>query len=135
QATASATQTVSFQNLEPVIDLVAGPLVVNATNADNAINCTGGSVAADGLVSIDSQETIEFSNKTTLTINALAGNDTINLNNPNTPTGLTSITVNGNDPTASDTVILNGTAAADTINFAPTSANAATVTGAGPVAI
>jgi hypothetical protein len=135
QATAAATQTVSFQNLEPVIDLVAGPLVVNATNADNAINYTAGSVAANGLVSVDSQETIEFSNKTTLTINALAGSDTINLNNPTTPTGLTGITVNGADPTGSDTVIANGTSGVDSINFAPTSANAATITGAGPVPI
>ncbi len=63
------TQTVSFTNLEPVLDLVGGPLVVNATDAGNAIDYRQGSVAANGLVSIDSQETIEFSNKTTLTIN------------------------------------------------------------------
>ena len=55
------------------------------------------------MVSVDGFETIEFSNKTTLTINALAGSDTINLNNSSTPTGLTSITVAGGDPTGSDT--------------------------------
>ena len=73
-----------------MIDIVAGPLVVNANNADNAINYSGvGGRVSNGLVSVDIHETIEFSNKTTLTINALAGSDTINLNNPNTPTGLT----------------------------------------------
>src|SRR6185369_7299530 len=103
---AGVTQTVTFTNLEPVVDLVAGPLAVNGSNADNAINYSQGSVAANGLVSVDGFETIEFSNKTTLTLNALAGSDTINLNNPNTPTGLTGITVNGGDPTVSgDTVI------------------------------
>ncbi len=111
------TQVVRFNALEPVIDLVAGPLAVTATNADNAINYTQGSIAANGLVSIDGFETIEFSNKVTLTINALAGADKINLNNPNTPTGLTAINVNGGDATDSDQVIVNGTAGNDTINY------------------
>ena len=79
----------TFTGLEPVIDPVPGPLTVNATGAANAINYTQGSVAANGLVAVDDYETIEFSNKTTLTINALAGSDTINLNNGNQPTGLT----------------------------------------------
>ena len=71
-----------------------------------------------------------------LTINSGAGNDTINLNNPNTPTGLTSIVVNGGNPIAnSDVVTLNGTTAADTINYSVTTATAATVTGAGPVPV
>ena len=96
-----------------MIDLVAGPLVVNATNADNAINYTQGSGRPPTAWSASmTYETIEFSNKTTLTINGLAGSDTINLNNPNTPTGLTGITVNGGDPTGSDTLIVNGTALA-----------------------
>ena len=106
---AGGTQTVHFTGLEPVIDFVAAPsLVVNATDADNAIDYTQGSLAGRGLVTIDNFESIEFSNKTTLVINALAGSDTINLNNPTTPLGLTGITVNGADPTASDTLIVNG---------------------------
>ncbi len=104
---AGGTETVYFQNLAPVLDLVAGPLVVNGTPADDAINYTQGSVAANGLVTIDNFESIEFSNKTALTINGLAGSDEINLNNPSTPTGLTTITVNGGDPTGSDTLIMN----------------------------
>ena len=113
----SVTQTVTFTGLEPVLDLVAGPLTVNGTNADNAINYSQGSVAANGLVSVDGFETIEFSGKTSLTINALAGSDTINLNSPTTPAGLTGITVNGGDPTAGDTVIVNGTAGVDAVTI------------------
>jgi Ca2+-binding RTX toxin-like protein len=112
------TQTVSFTGLEPVIDLVAGPLVVNANHSDNAINYDQSpNNAAWGRVSIDTLETIEFSNKTTLTINALAGSDTINLNNSTTPTALTGITVNGGDPTASDELIVNGTTGNNNITY------------------
>ncbi|MFO0904332.1 MAG: dockerin type I domain-containing protein [Pirellulales bacterium] len=118
------TQVVRFSNLEPVLDLVGGPLTVVATNAANMINYSQGSVAANGLVSVDGFETIEFSNKTVLTINALAGDDHVNLNNANTPTGLTAINVNGGDPSASDTVVVHITA--DTV-FAPTSSSSATV--------
>src|SRR5262249_13193182 len=128
---AGGTEVVNFLNTGSVLDTVAGPLTANGTNGNNAINYTVGSSAANGLVSVDNLTTIEFSNKTTLVINALAGSDTINLNNPNTPTGLTGITVNGGDPTAgSDTVIANGTTGVDTINFAPIAADAATIAGA-----
>ena len=62
-------------------------------------------------------------------------NDEINLNNPSTPTGLTAITVNGGDPTGgSDVVIVNGTTGLDTIGYAPTAADAATLTGVQGVA-
>src|SRR5262249_17304893 len=47
---AGGTQTVSFQNLEPMIDLVSGPLVVNGTNANNAINYTQGPNSGAALV-------------------------------------------------------------------------------------
>jgi hypothetical protein len=70
---------IDFVGLEPVIDLVvAATAIVNATNADNAINYSQGSVATRGLVSVDNLETYEFANKTNLVINAGAGNDTIN---------------------------------------------------------
>jgi hypothetical protein len=125
------TQTVSFQNLEPVIDLVAGPLVVNGNGADNAINYRQGTVANRGLVSIDNQETIEFTSTTSLTINGLAGSDTINLNNPSTPAGLTGgITVSGGDPTGTgDTLIVNGLPGIGDNFFAnPTGTGSGTVT-------
>ncbi len=87
-------------------------------------------------MTIDHFEPIEFLHKDNLVIDAGAGSDRISLNNSNTPTGLTEITVHGGDPTAgSDTVILSGTIAADTINFAPTTDDDAMVTGAGPVPI
>jgi predicted AlkP superfamily pyrophosphatase or phosphodiesterase/Ca2+-binding RTX toxin-like protein len=102
---AAGTQTVFFRGLEPVIDIVAGPLTVHATDANNAIDYrvgpnSGGALVGgvdSGLVSIDGFEDLEFANKTTLTVNALAGDDVVNLNNPTTPKGLTSIVVNGND--------------------------------------
>ena len=111
------TQTVYANNIAPVLDTVpAATLIVNGTTADNAINYTAGSVVANGMVTIDNFESMEFSNRPTYQLNGLAGNDAINLNNSNTPTGLTTITVNGGDPTASgsnsgDVLIVNGTAA------------------------
>lgn len=104
----ATTMIITFTGLEPVVDLVPGTLTVSGTNADNAINYTRGSVAARGLVSVDGFETIEFSNKTTLTLNGGAGNDVISIANPARPTGLTGITVNGGDPSAGDRLIVHG---------------------------
>jgi len=127
----AGTQSVRFENLEPVLDLVpAALLTVNATGGDNAINYSTGTLVTQGLVSVDAHETIEFANKTALVINAGAGQDTISLNNPNTPTGLTGITVNGGDPTSGDALIVNGTAATLTVNTGTTN-----IGGAGPVTI
>jgi hypothetical protein len=124
----SVLQTVRFSNLEPVLDLVAGPLVVNATAADNAINYGQGSVAANGLVTIDNFESIEFSNKTTLTLNGLAGSDTFNIS-PAAPTGLTAVQINGGDPLADgDRVVISGLVGVDTINVAPDAFDSAVVT-------
>ncbi|MGE0755391.1 MAG: beta strand repeat-containing protein, partial [Pirellulaceae bacterium] len=113
-------QTVTFAEIEPLLDLVVGPLTVNATPADNAINYGPGVGQGNGLVSIDNFETIEFSNKTTLTINALAGRDTINIANPTTPNGLTGITVDGGDPGAGDVLVITGTVNAEAFEYAPT---------------
>ncbi len=121
------TQMVNFMNIEPVQDdVTAGVAVVVANNATNAINYSRSAGFNDhshtGLVSIDNQETYEFTNKTHLVIDALAGSDEINLNNPDTPTGLTDITVNGSDPTASDQLIVNGTSGNDAMNYSPSAA-------------
>ena len=125
---ATLTQTVFFQGLEPVVDTVAAAsLTVNATAADNAIEYGVGSVVANGMITIDEHESIEFSNKTALVINGDAGSDEIELNNPNTPTSLTSITVNGGDPVASDTLVIVGTSGTDTIAFTPTAGDGGTV--------
>jgi hypothetical protein len=121
----AGTQTVFFENLSPVIDLVpVALLTINATSANNAINYTLGSALANGLVTIDEQESIEFSNKTALTINAGAGQDTVSLN-PATPTGLNAITINGGEPDGGDTLNVTGAGAAVTVNTL-----AGTITGA-----
>src|SRR5207247_1926427 len=87
-----------------------------------------------GQVAVDHLEAINFINKTNLVIDALAGSDEINLNNPspNVPLGLTgTITVNGGDPTASDRLIVNGTIGQDAINYTPDAAT----TGSGRVTV
>jgi hemolysin type calcium-binding protein len=94
----SGTQTVFFEDLAPVLDLVpAALLTVNATPSPNAINYTQGSVPANGLVTIDNFEPIEFSNKTALVINAGVSDDTVDLNNTATPAALATIAVNAGD--------------------------------------
>jgi hypothetical protein len=130
-----ATQVLSYDGIEPVIDLVPGALLVLGTNDANQITYTVGTAATNGLVSVDGFETIEFSNKTSLTLSALNGDDVIALDNPNTPTSLTQIIVSGGEPTASDQAILNGTSAFDNVTFEAVDADSANVTGAGPVPI
>ncbi len=126
------TQTVFFGALSPVLDLVpTATLTVNATPADNAINYSVGSLVTQGLVTIDNQESIEFANKTALIVNAGAGTDTIGVNNPNTPTGLGSLTVNGGDPTSGDTLIVTGTGGPVTVNTVTGLITGATGAGAG----
>ncbi len=149
--------TIDFLNLEPVQDNVAAnaltvggvfPIpLIDSSNAINYVQGPGGGVfaAADvtGLVSFDDFETVEFAHKDNLVINAGAGDDVINLNNPVLPTGmggagttLQSITVRGQDPTASDKVIVNAFDAGpeadpNNVNVAVTAVGAATVTGTG----
>ncbi len=132
------TETVNFLNLTPVFDSVAGPLVVDANNASNAITYQKGDTPAMvpsnawGQVAVDASEPINFTGKTTLTINGLGGTDTISLGDPATPTGLTAITVNGSNPTASDTLVVNGAAGtADSFVVIPTGIGAGTVSDTG----
>jgi hypothetical protein len=134
---AGGMQTVFFQNLAPVQDDVpATTVTINATTADNAINYSQGAgggifTGNTGFVTVDDQESYEFNNKTNLVINALAGSDEINLHYDNTlnPAGLTgAITINGADPTAGDTLTINGIAGVlDNLRYVPTSAGAGTV--------
>src|SRR6185312_6921313 len=85
---------------------------VFGTNADNAIDFAGNTI------SVDNQEVISIANKTSITIFAQAGDDTININGPVGLSG--SITVDGGDPTSSDKLIVNGQFGGSTANFAPT---------------
>ena len=92
------SQFVKFQNLAPVIDTVPATLLtVGGTDGNNIINYTQSpsSPTTDGLVSVDNFEPITFSNKAALELAGEGGDDTIVVNNPNTPTGLTAISVDG----------------------------------------
>ncbi len=139
---AGGTEVVNFLNLAPVLDIVPSAVqVVNGTPAANAINYTNAGSSGDGLITIDNQESIEFANKTNLTLNGQAGDDTINLNyqpftigsGPQVPVGLTSITVDAGDPTASDKLIVNGVSAElDNLVVTPTGPNAGNVTNLNP---
>jgi hypothetical protein len=93
-----AIQNVSFDNLEPVIDTVgAANLTITATPEDNAISYATGSVLTNGKVLIDNYESIEFSNKTQVTLDASFGNDHVNLGNGSAPAGLAQFNVLGGD--------------------------------------
>ena len=85
-------------------------LTIDGTNADNAINQSG------DVVTIDANTPITFSTYPTVTINGLAGDDTFNVY-PTTFIGVTTFNVNGGDPTASDKLIVNGTAGTDAFNY------------------
>ena len=99
------TQTVAFTGLASVLDTVAGPLTVAGTAANDVVHYGPGSVATNGLVTVGSFESIEFSNKTTLSLATGSGDDTITVNNPSTPTGLTTIAVDGGP--GNDTLVVN----------------------------
>jgi len=139
------TQTVYFEELEPIVDNVPAatfditgvPGLASLLQDDNQINYEPGALFGNtwGRVTVDNFEPIEFTNKVTLTIDAGAGSDEVNLNNPNTPTALTQIDVAGGDPTGSDRLIVNGTPAQDAVTFDTTGPDAAEITGAGPVPI
>jgi hypothetical protein len=104
-------ERVGFSNLTPVYDSVAGDVTVTGTNGNDAISylegndTTGAANTAWGQVTVNNLEAFNFTNKTALTINAGAGTDTVDLNNPNTPAALASINVNGSDPAGNVTLI------------------------------
>ena len=114
--------TINFTGFAPFYDNLPGTLTVEGTDADNAIDYRQGSTPNRGLVSVDEHETIEFENKTLLTINGRAGRDHINLNNPIGPPDLQQINVVGDSPN-DDTLIINGTSGSDVISVTLDGAN------------
>ena len=146
-------QRVEFFGLEPlqVLAPVAGNNILNvasaplgigfpqALNAQNSINYVEGPNSNDpadvvfagaltGLITVDGFESLEFANFEVLNIDAGAGSDEINLNNPVTPTELGEINVDGGDPTASDTLVVNSIdGVQDALELSPTSQGAGTV--------
>lgn len=92
---------IRFTGLAPIIDTVTvGTLTINATDAANVINVTNGAVAPRVRVAVDAFESIEFNNKSTVTINANDGTgvgdaaDTVTVNHSNAPAGLTTMNIN-----------------------------------------
>ncbi len=136
------SQTVFFEELEPLVSnvpaasfIIDGGVVGTLLNSDNAINYSSSDLfgIAWGKVSIDAFETIHFTNKTLLTIDAENGSDLVNLNNPNTPTGLTGIRIDGGDPTASDTLVVTGSTGSDSVTVDQLTQDGARIRGLGPV--
>ncbi|MGA2501219.1 MAG: hypothetical protein ABSH20_26060, partial [Tepidisphaeraceae bacterium] len=129
---------VAFTGMRLVSVLGFGPaagntLVANGTNGPNtlALQRLGGS----DTVWVDSQAPVIFSAFGTVTLNGLFGDDKFNVYPVGLSANVTAINVNGGDPTASDSLIVNGSAAADAINFKPTApdAGSVTITGSAPV--
>ena len=134
---AGGTQTVWFEELEPILDSVPAflfnitsiPGLATLLDAANTIEYTAGLLLGNaGRVTIDNFEPIEFNNKTNFTLTAGAGADIVDINNAQTPTGLQTIAVNGNGgddaitflnvpaPTPFISVSANGGAGNDTID-------------------
>src|SRR5262249_6759101 len=97
------TQTVDFENLEPVVDVVASPSFTITSDPALASLLQGPNVitylaspllAGGGRVTVDAFEPIDLLNKSVLTINAGDGADSVNLIATSTPAGLTGITIN-----------------------------------------
>jgi hypothetical protein len=129
---AAGSEIVNFLNLAPVVDLVPGTLTVVGTNDNDTIGYTNAAAVGNGLVTINALETIEFTNKTALTLLGIGGDDTITVNNPATPTGLAAITVNGG--AGNDTLVVNANGKA-VLSSDITSTTVGPIAGAVPVAV
>lgn len=106
----SGTQSLTFQNIEPLVDVVpAASLTITGTPEANSITYTFDQVTSRGFVTIDNQESVAFANKTAVTIQGGAGDDTFSVNSTGTPTGLTGLTIAGQD--GSDKITIRGTGA------------------------
>ncbi|MCB9941369.1 MAG: hypothetical protein H6823_24315 [Planctomycetaceae bacterium] len=105
-------------------------LTVNATDANNVIDYRAR--AANGLVSIDGFETIEFASKTNVILNGGAGADAFHV--AASTAGFTgTLFINGDSPVVNgDTLTVTGAGGAAAVTVAHA---AGTVTGAGPTLI
>ncbi len=125
--------SVDFLNLESaqVIGLAGGAntFSVFGTSADDQFSITG---AFGNVVSVNAQTQLFFANYPTVNLAGFAGNDHFSLDAA-TLVGVNNLNVDGGFPSASDTVVVDGTAANDAVTITPTAADAATVTGLGPV--
>ncbi|MGE0755831.1 MAG: Ig-like domain-containing protein [Pirellulaceae bacterium] len=109
------TQRIVFANLEPVIDLVGGPIQIQGTAADNTISYSA-ATAARGRVEIDNFERLDFENKTDVTIRGEAGRDTFSLAPANS--GFSgAMTVQGGEPVDGDVLLVRQAASATNVNI------------------
>jgi len=136
-----AVMQIHFQHIDQVQDtvVISGQFRVFGTDGDNAITYADGLAGQPmlGAISVDDflRTPLLFANKPELVIFGQGGDDTISLNGTFAPDLLAKITVHGGDPTASDTVIVNGSTADDTIDVTLSGSDAANVTGAQPVPV
>lgn len=134
-------RVINFTGLEPVLDNIpAVSITINGTGDANTVSYTAGSngffTGPSALVAIDAFETIEFNNKTEITINSFGGNDVFNFNNNTTPAGLTTgINLNGGDDDdtfnllsgASVPLFIDGEAGTDNVQVAGASTGSISV--------
>ena len=117
--------TIHINGLENVVDLlahrVAGTgMTINGTpDADSVVytpSPLSGTAAVNSLnagrLVVDTSKTLDFANKTSLTINGLGGDDRIRFDDQNLPTGLTGVSLHGG--TGNDIVV--GSAGNDSLH-------------------
>ncbi|MFO0915154.1 MAG: dockerin type I domain-containing protein [Pirellulales bacterium] len=91
-----------------------GTLTVNGTNADDAINLNGPSL------SVNQGAAVNFSGYSSLVLNGLAGNDQISLRDLQRLSTVTSISVDGGDPTATgDLLVVSGSDVNERVDYQP----------------
>ncbi len=125
----SLLMQIDFTGLEPVIDTTPSTtLVIAGTPGVNAINLSQ-SRPGFGLATVDTFESLEFANKTDVTINAGAGRDAIGISTFSA--GFSGVlTVNGGEPAEGDTLIVSGTTGDDALTYQPsaTASDTGTIT-------
>ncbi|MFO0943476.1 MAG: hypothetical protein U0930_22300 [Pirellulales bacterium] len=83
------------------------------------------------LVSVNDRGLLSFANFQVVNVNGLAGDDKVNVV-PGVLLGVTTINVDGGSPTASDTVVINGTNLTDNVTINNLTLDGASVLGLGP---
>ncbi|MFO0943475.1 MAG: hypothetical protein U0930_22295 [Pirellulales bacterium] len=89
-------------------------------------------LAGANRVWVNNRAVYTFANYPIVNINGLFGDDKINVL-PVGLVGVATINVAGGDPTASDELVVTGTAAQEAVGITPTAPDAGSVTGLGPV--
>jgi hypothetical protein len=97
-----------------------GGLIVEGTDASNAIDQTA------NRVTVDERASVTFDGYATLRLKGNNGDDTISVQPTALPLG-TELFVDGGSPSASDKLIVDGSEDADAITFSPTTPDAGTV--------